>query len=173
MIILIGKDIEITVDLAILQAQPATVEHVWKIGLRNILMDSHASVKRADFSSDSAGVVAWHDSSRALAIKKLEALMKGEIRTNGTNLRAGKSKLDPVIAMARSIARDVVMGQVKNTAQMQKWATSFGLPVKTEDDLKAVTNEAIKRYAAKPDVLAKASEMVEAKNSLRADDLDL
>lgn len=87
----IGKDIELNVDVARLPQN--VLDHVVYIGLRNILMDSHASIT-AEKSTDVYG------DSRAMAEKKLEAMYNGEVRSAGTRTA------DPVKAEAIRIASD-------------------------------------------------------------------
>ncbi len=161
----IGKAIGLEIDIAKLQAHENVMAHVIKIGLRNILMDSHASCLAKDFKTE----LEWRDASKAMAEKKLAAMLLGEIRSNAGGVRA--TKADPITAEALRMAR-VVINQAKK-ANMEKWAKAFDLPNKTIDDEKAIVAEAIRRYAAKPEIMAKAKAMVEAKGELVVDDLDL
>lgn len=79
----VGKGITLSVDT---DAMPeAAMAHVVYIGLRNILQDAHAG------ESD-------REAARALAEKKLAALMRGEVRVH-----AGREG-DPVKARAKLIA---------------------------------------------------------------------
>jgi hypothetical protein len=161
----IGKAIGLAIDLEKLQLKTQVMDHVIAIGLRNILMDSHASCRSEDFKTE----FDWREASKAMAEKKLAAMMAGEIRSNGGGVRA--SKADPITAEALRMAR-VVIHQAKK-ANLGKWAKAFDLPNKTTDDEKAIVAEAVKRYAAKPEIMAKAKAMVEAKGDLIVDDLDL
>ena len=93
----IGKGIELDINVGALPQ--AAREHVEYIGLRNILMDSHASV-----TSETENYV---ELSRAQAEKKLAALMAGEIRVAGT--REG----DPVRAESIRLATLAVKAQLR------------------------------------------------------------
>ena len=73
MLVAIGKGIELDVDPARFNAE--VTAHIMKIGLRNVLMDSHANATQ---KADPAGYVA---KSRELAEKKLAALYAGVVRT--------------------------------------------------------------------------------------------
>lgn len=170
MIINIGKEIDFAVDRAAIEKHPASVDHIWKIGLRNILMDSHASIKRDDYADNAEGKADWQEASRSMAGKKLTALMTGDVRTNAIVRLA---KASPLEQEARRISRDVIMPKAKNTAQLDKWAKSFNLPNATTDDMKAVLLEAVKRYAAKPETLEKAQAVLDVKSSIVADDVEL
>lgn len=89
----IGKDIIITVDTT---ALPQTaLDHVLYIGLRNILMDAHASATLEKHPVRDDMIAA----SRALAEKKLAALMSGVVRAAPTARTS-----DPVMARARKMA---------------------------------------------------------------------
>ena len=99
----IGKGIELDVDA---NALPANVmEHVVYIGLRNILMDSHASITT---ESDGDNMVA---NARATAEKKLAAMFAGEVRVAGT--REG----DPVRAEAVRIASERVKAALRKAGR--------------------------------------------------------
>lgn len=84
----VGKGLSIDVDTAKLPAN--VMDHVVYIGLRNILMDSHAGI-----STDETD---YQDKSRATVEKKLAAMYAGEVRVAGT--REG----DPVRAEAMRLA---------------------------------------------------------------------
>jgi len=58
-----------------LLAHPQVVEHLIRIGLKNVVQDSHASVVRKDFESDEA----WIAAKREKAGLKLGKLLEGEL----------------------------------------------------------------------------------------------
>jgi hypothetical protein len=60
-------------------------DRILYIGLRNILMDSHASAKRDDFNSE----VEWRNESKAIAERTLAGLLAGEVMRR--NARAPKA----------------------------------------------------------------------------------
>lgn len=101
----IGSGLVIPVDVTALPANAQ--EHVAYIGLRNILMDSHASVTKEDYTKegvfDSTGYLA---AKRAMADKKLAAMLAGDIRavSIGTVVRG-----DPVRTEAIEIALDMTI----------------------------------------------------------------
>lgn len=81
----IGREITMAVDV---ESIPANVmQHVVYIGLRNILMDAHAGAAKV---AESGGDV--NEIARAMADKKLTAMMAGELRASTGGGRVG----DPV-----------------------------------------------------------------------------
>lgn len=126
----IGKGIELDVDVAKLAARLNNVEmtagqrgndvapllietdnvlsHIFYIGLRNVLMDAHASVTRETNPNDMADV------SRAVAEKKLTALYAGEVRVAGT--REG----DPVRAEAIRLATKAITIKLRAAGRQMK-----------------------------------------------------
>lgn len=72
----IGKNIELDVDFT--SMPQAAIDHIMYIGARNVLMDSHASITRETNPDD------LQDAARAMAEKKLDALMRGEVRVQST-----------------------------------------------------------------------------------------
>lgn len=142
----IGKGIELDVNA---NALPANVmEHVVYIGLRNILMDSHASVTR---ESDGENFVA---NAQAQAEKKLAAMMAGEVRVAGT--REG----DPVRAEAIRIASDMIRTALRKAGRKV-----------SEVDAKALREKAVALIGQKPDILEMARKRVDEARA--AADIDL
>jgi hypothetical protein len=70
----IGKGIMMDVNVESIPAN--ALEHIVYIGLRNVLMDSHANVTEKDYPIEAERVAA----ARAMAGKKLAALLAGEVR---------------------------------------------------------------------------------------------
>jgi hypothetical protein len=99
----VGKGIELNVDLARLGVCPSdddlspVAKHVVYTGLRNILMDAHAS---ATAKADPSGYVA---KSRELVEKKLAGLYAGEIRK-----AVARGPADPLAAEIRKLAFGIV-----------------------------------------------------------------
>ena len=94
----VGKTIELDVDVArfgLPRELPANASHIVYVGLRNVLMDAHASVTKSD-----PDCVA---KSRTLAERKLDALYRGEIRTVSAPRAA-----DPIAAEIRRLATNIV-----------------------------------------------------------------
>ena len=94
----IGKTIELDVDVTRLGLPgelPASASRIVYTGLRNLLMDAHASVAKSD--PDCVG------KSRTLAERKLGALYRGEIRTVSSPRAA-----DPTAAEIRRLATNIV-----------------------------------------------------------------
>lgn len=142
----IGKGLTLSVDA---NALPANVmEHVVYIGLRNILMDSHAGI-----GTDEPD---YQDKSRATAEKKLAAMMNGEVRVAGT--REG----DPVRAEAMRLATDAVKAMIRKAG---KKVSSY--------DAKALRQAANDYLAKKPELLETAKTRVEQAKAATADDGDL
>lgn len=142
----IGKGITMTVDTDKLGlvTDSAVGEHIAYIGLRNILMDSHAGV-----TSDEADYVA---KSRAIAEKKLAALYAGEVRTVGT--REG----DPVKAEAMRLAVAAIEAMLKKAGR------------KPKDVDKAKLRESAKQYLDRhPELTETARARVEQAKSVTTD----
>lgn len=140
----IGKSIEIDVDFA---AMPqAALDHILYIGARNVLMDSHASITRESNPDDLT------EAATAMAMKKLDALMRGEVRVQST--REG----DPVRAEAIRMAIDMIKAALRKTGR------------KVSDvDPKALREKAIGLVT--PELLAKAKARVDETRA--ADDVDV
>jgi hypothetical protein len=97
----IGKGIELTVP-AFADLSQEVRDHIAYIGWRNILMDSHAGVT-AD-KADGGDVQAM---SRAVAEKKLAALVAGELRTTSAR------ETDPVRAEAIKLAVGAIERKIR------------------------------------------------------------
>ena len=162
----IGKQLAFDLDdaaIAQLESHEAVRNHMRYIALRNILMDCHASCKKEDYPNDE---VTWRNNSKAMAEKKLAAMLAGEIRSNSSGPRV--SSLSPIDAEARKLAKAIILPKQKDAAQIEKWAKSFNMT-----ELKDILAEAIKRYAAKPETIATATANVAAAKALVTDDIDL
>ena len=177
----IGKTLTVAVDTT--KLNDAVMAHVVRIGVRNILMDAHASVKRDDCESDQD----YRAKSLAQSMKKLEAMYRGEVRANATTRI---SNADPIEAEALRMARVFVgkatRGWEDAKGDARKWidaaAEAMQLddaerPNWTADDFadkaKAVLAAAIKRRAAREDVREAARKVVEAAKSVVATGEDL
>lgn len=139
----IGKGIELAIDATALPAN--ALEHVIRIGLRNVLMDAHASITEKEFPVESER----QDAARAVAEKKLAALMAGDVRVAGTRgPRAG----DPVSAEINVMARKAIIAACKaqkvDPAQVENFAQLVA-------DYRTA-NEAALRKAAEIAVAARA-----------------
>ena len=167
----IGKGLRLDVDTQRINAHEAVFGHIVYIGLKNILQDSHAGAKREDFDSDEA----YKAASLAMAQKKLDAMYNGVLRANTSGPRA--SSVDPIQAEALREARVFVgkatRGWEKDSADAIAWltkaGTAMGLPHATADDRKAIIAAAIARRAAKPEMIAAATKVIEARNSIVID----
>ena len=99
MLVAIGKGIELDVDPARFNRE--VMDHVVRIGLRNILMDSHAG---ATAKADPAGYIA---KSRELAEKKLASMYAGIVRVAPVGGGIAKPT-DPVAMVILRLARKAV-----------------------------------------------------------------
>lgn len=160
----IGKGIELDVDTERLMRQPAVWEHIVYLGLRNRLMDSHASAKRDDYDSDASYVAA----SKAMAEKTLAGMFEGKMRTNVGTTRTFDPVEQAALRMARTFVYSRAMAKDKAT-WFAAWSKATGLPFGTEDEIKALKAEAIKRRAANAEVVAAAKAEVEAESALVVD----
>lgn len=151
----IGKQLAFDIsdeNMATLLGHEAVKSHVLYIGLRNILMDAHASCKRETYGDDE---ITWRNNSKAMAEKKLAAMLAGEIRSNSSGPRA--SSLSPIDAEARRLARVAVYAHAKAKGITDKEKIAA----------------AVAKYAAKPETIATATANVEAAKALQSDDIDL
>jgi hypothetical protein len=114
----IGKGIVLSVDCEKLFTNDDVYDHIVYMGLRNVLMDSHASIKKEDED--------FVAKSRAVAEKKLAALYRGEIRIAGE-----RARLDPVEREARrmclqQLQADVMAkGKKLNSITTDQWAKAM------------------------------------------------
>lgn len=130
----IGKGLEIEVNFTTMPQ--AAIDHILYIGARNVLMDSHASITKETNPND------LQDVARAMAEKKLAALMSGEVRVAST--REG----DPVRAEALRMA----------TAQITALIKKAGKKV-ADYEPKAIREKAAVRIT--PELLAQAKARVD------------
>lgn len=152
MLVNVGKSIE--VEVAIGALPEAAMQHVIYIGLRNILMDSHASVT-ADEYPDETERKAVAD---AMVTKKLEALMRGEVRV------ASSREGDPVRAEALRSATAVIVAALKKAGKIKKVA---------DVDAKLLREKASELIVTKPEFMEKARETVEARKAATVDLADI
>jgi hypothetical protein len=99
MLVAIGKGIELEVDVTRLNNEVR--DHVTRTGLRNLLMDAHAS---ATAKADPQGYV---QKSRELAEKKLASLYAGVVRAQSVG--GPKAPTDPVGMVILRLARKAVI----------------------------------------------------------------
>lgn len=127
----IGKGITLDVNANALPAN--AMAHVVYIGLRNILMDAHASVTAESAEAEqSAGediATTIARLSRAKAETKLAALMSGEVRVAAT--RGG----DPVRAEALRLATNTVKTAIKAKGKKLKEYTDEAVRKAAQDYL--------------------------------------
>lgn len=130
----IGKGLEVEVDFTTMPQ--AAIDHILYIGARNVLMDSHASVSLVTNPND------LQDVARAMADKKLAALMSGEVRIAST--REG----DPVRAEALRMAIAQITALIKKAGK------------KVADyEPKAIREKAVARIT--PELLAQAKARID------------
>ena len=142
----IGKGITLAVDESKLPAN--AMAHVIYIGLRNVLMDSHASV-----TTDEEDYVT---KATAMAQKKLDALLSGEVRVAST--REG----DPVKAEANKIATRLILAALRKKGKKP-----------ADIDPKAIREATAKLLAKDPRIMVTAKANVDAAKALDVDASDL
>lgn len=135
----IGKGIALPVEIEKLPAN--VMDHVVYIGLRNILMDAHAGI-----TTDEPD---YQAKARAVAEKKLAAMLSGEVRVAGT--REG----DPVRAEAMRLAVAQIDAALRKAGRKP---SSVDAKVKREKAQGLIT----------PELLAKAAERVAEAKALDA-----
>ena len=149
----IGKGIEMECPLPS-AVSPEVRDHVWYIGLRNILMDSHAGVTLEKCDGDESKVV---PESRAVAEKKLAALIAGDLRTTSTR------EVDPVRREAVKLAFDHFTNKARAKIKSGDWA---GKKIGDKDVQKAVRTKATENIEA---FMAQAKKNVDAAKKLNVD----
>lgn len=102
MLVKIGKGLEIEVDTKKLSAP--VMDHVVYIGLRNILMDSHANIAKDEQD--------YKAKCMAVVNKKLNSMYAGEVHSI-----ASRDRLDAVEAQARQLALGHVQNAVKKAGK--------------------------------------------------------
>ena len=147
----IGKGIELDVNVSRLgfpdeSALSPVALHTIYIGVRNIAMDSHASVTADKYPDEALRV----EAARAVAEKKLNAMYNGDLRTTVT--RTG----DPVKRKAIEFASDDIVAALKQKGQK---ATA-----------KAIRERATALVAEKTRYMERARKYVE---EIGAEDIDL
>src|SRR5262245_30792164 len=98
MLVAIGKGIEVDVDVTRFNSK--VHDHIVRTGLRNLLMDAHAS---ATAKADPQGYV---QKSRELAEKKLTSLYAGVVRAQ--SFGGPKAPTDPVSMVIMRLARKAI-----------------------------------------------------------------
>ena len=101
MLVAIGKGIELDVDVTRFNGE--VHDHIVRTGLRNLLMDAHAS---ATAKADPEGYVR---KSRELAEKKLASLYAGVVRAQ--SFGGSKTPTDPVAMVILRLARKAVISR--------------------------------------------------------------
>jgi len=101
MLVAIGKGIELDVDVTRFNSE--LHDHLLRTGLRNLLMDAHAS---ATAKADPEGYV---KKSRELAEKKLASLYAGVVRAQ--SFGGSKAPTDPVAMVVLRLARKAVISR--------------------------------------------------------------
>lgn len=140
----VGKNIELNIDHAALPQN--ALDHVIMIGLRNVLMDSHASITADEYPDAGEREAA----ARAMIDKKLAALMSGEVRVSGSR------ESDPVRAEALRSASAVIVTALKKAGKIKKTA---------DVDSKLLREKAAELVASKPEFMATAQATVAARKA--------
>src|SRR5262249_32476251 len=106
MLVAIGKSIELDVDLTRFNSE--VHDHIVRTGLRNLLMDSHASTTA---KSDPDNYI---NRSREMAEKKLASLYAGVVRSQ--SFGGPKAPTDPVAMVILRLARKAIMSRPEVSA---------------------------------------------------------
>jgi hypothetical protein len=134
MLVAIGKGIELEVDVTRLNNEVR--DHVMRIGLRNLLMDAHAS---ATAKADPKNYI---KRSRELAEKKLVSLYAGVVRVQ--SFGGPKAPTDPVAMVILRLARKAVISRPEVAAA-------------SKGDRLALINRLASGYAAEHDAQTPAA----------------
>jgi hypothetical protein len=101
MLVAIGKGIELDVDVTRFNRE--VHNHIVRTGLRNLLMDAHASVTaKADPEN-------YVKRSREMAEKKLASLYEGVVRAQ--SIGGPKAPTDPISQVVMRLARKAIMSR--------------------------------------------------------------
>lgn len=94
-------------------------ERIMYIAIRNIVMDSHASIKRDDFESE----IEWRNESKAVAERTIAGLLSGEVMRR--NARAPKA--DDFTNFARKEVLSMLSKEKRKelAAQESSFVTTF------------------------------------------------
>lgn len=134
MLVNVGKGIERDIDHT--KLPQAALDHAIYIGLRNVLMDAHASITTDEYPNADERRAA----AEAMVDKKLAALMSGEVRVAST--REG----DPVRAEAVRMA----IGQIEDIIKANgKKVASYDRKVIREKALTRITPELLELARAR------------------------
>lgn len=173
MLINCGKGISIDVDVNALTKHQSVADHVWRIGLRNILMDCHANVTEEKFP----GAAQTVESKRRVE-EKLAEMIAGELTVKDGRTKAPK---DPIAAQAFNDARDTINALVKGwnaktrdetaTRNIVKLGAVMVMPFGTDDEVKSLIAAAITKRAARADVIEKAAKTVAEQAAIDLGDL--
>ncbi len=144
----IGKGITLPVDVDTMPAN--ALQHVIYIGLRNVLMDSHASITHESNPDDLT------EAATAMAEKKLAALMAGEVRVAST--REG----DPVKAEAIRLASAIIKTALRKKGKKL-----------SDVDPKAIREAAVKLLERDATITERAKASVEQARAASVDVGDL
>lgn len=138
MLVNVGKGIELNVDTKRLNKE--VMDHVVYMGLRNILMDAHASHTKEEID--------YLPQSRAASEAKLASMYAGEVRAVGTR------STDPVAVQMRALAGEHVRAALR--AHCRKNGKKMG------DFSPEKIREAVIKYLAKNEASLRetAQEMV-------------
>lgn len=148
----VGKNIEIAVDFTTMPQ--SAIDHCLYIGARNILMDSHASITSDEYPD----AVARNEAAMAMVQKKLDALMRGEVRVSTS--REG----DPVRAEAMRLASRVIVDAMKRAGKIKKAA---------DMDTKLLRNKSAELIASNEAFMIKAREYVESRKQTNVELSDI
>ncbi len=169
----IGKGLELDVDVSRMNAE--VLSHITYIGLRNILMDSHAGVTLE--KCNGSREIMRHE-SELTALRKLDAMYAGEIRK--VREGSGESR-DPVTSEARSQATKVFHSiisrkwEIKNrdawAGQLKPWLDQQQLPFGTEDEREAAKEAFVKALSETPAYREAAEKVVAARAGAKKVDL--
>jgi hypothetical protein len=106
MLVAIGKGIELDIDVTRFNRE--VHDHIVRTGLRNLLMDAHASVTaKADPDN-------YINRSRELAEKKLASLYAGVVRVQTTG--GPKTAADPITQVIMRLARKAIVSRPEAAA---------------------------------------------------------
>lgn len=177
----IGKGLNVAVTEAqvdTLLKNEATRVHMVRVALRNTLMDCHAGIKREDYAAGDEGTAEWRKDSLAKSMAKFEAMLRGEVRAA---VRGPRVSSDPVEAEAMREARTFFYGKARGWEKGDEKAKAFLTKLAAALDVdtantgweKIALDDAIKLRAAKPESIAAAKAIVEAKASLNVNTEDL
>lgn len=158
----VGGIPDMQVDWDILKGHPAVMEYICRIGLKNILQDSHAAMTEKQEADEAARVA----KKTAMAEKKLTALYAGEVSQQ-------RASGDPVAkemrAMAESDLRTKLKALGKKVSDFEAKVWSAVVQKQIDANAAEYRAKAEAKLAIKPEVSIEGADLLALIESVTAE----